>query len=63
VFITILLLGALLLGLILLAVGVILLVKVKNKLPGLLSVVVGLVITLSTSAIFLGLVITTSVSR
>jgi hypothetical protein len=60
--VTILLLGALLFGLILLAVGVVLLLKVKNKLPGLLAIVVGLVLTFGTSAIFLALVITTSVS-
>ena len=60
-FITILLLGVLLFGLILLAVGVVLLIKVKNKLAGLLAIAIGLVFTLVTSAIFLSLVISTSV--
>ena len=60
-YITILLLGVLLLGLILLAAGVVLLLKVKNKLAGLLAIAVGLVLTLASSAIFLALVITTSV--
>jgi hypothetical protein len=60
-YITILLLGVLLLGLSLLAAGVVLLLKVKNKLAGLLAIAVGLVLTLATSAIFLALVITTSV--
>jgi hypothetical protein len=61
-FITILLLGVLLSGLILLAVGIVLLLKVKNKLAGLLAIAVGLVFTLASSAIFLALVITTSVA-
>ena len=60
-YITILLLGVLLFGLILLAAGVVLLLKVKNKLAGLLAIAVGLVLTLASSAIFLALVITTSV--
>jgi len=60
-FITILLLGVLLLGLILLAVGVVLLIKVKNKLAGLLAIAVGLVFTLVSLTIFLSLIITTSV--
>ena len=60
-YITILLLSVLLLGLILLAVGVVLLLKVKNKLAGLLAIAVGLVFTFASSAIFLALVITTSV--
>ena len=60
-YITILLLGILLFGLILLAAGVVLLLKVKNKLAGLLAIAVGLVFTLASSAIFLALVITTSV--
>jgi uncharacterized membrane protein len=49
-------------GLILLAVGIVLLLKVKNKLAGLLAIAVGLVFTLASSAIFLALVITTSVA-
>ena len=60
-FITILLLGVLLLGLILLAVGVVLLIKVKNKLAGLLAIAVGLVFTLVSLTIFLSLIITTSI--
>ena len=60
-FITILLLGVLLFGLILLAVGVVLLIKVKNKLAGLLAIAVGLVFTLVSLIIFLSLIITTSV--
>ena len=60
-FITILLLGFLLFGLILLAIGVVLLLKVKNKLAGLLAIAIGLVFTLVTSTIFLSLVISTSV--
>jgi len=60
-FITILLLGVLLFGLILLAVGVVLLIKVKNKVAGLLAIAVGLVFTLVSLTIFLSLIITTSV--
>ena len=60
-FITIFLLGVLLFGLILLAVGVVLLIKVKNKLAGLLAIAVGLVFTLVSLTIFLSLIITTSV--
>ncbi len=60
-FITIFLLGVLLFGLILLAVGVVLLIKVKNKLAGLLAIAVGLVFTLVSLIIFLSLIITTSV--
>ena len=60
-FITIFLLGVLLLGLILLAVGVVLLIKVKNKLAGFLAIAVGLVFTLVSLTIFLSLIITTSV--
>jgi hypothetical protein len=60
-FITILLLGVLLFGLILLAVGVVLLIRVKNKLAGFLAIAVGLVFTLVSLTIFLSLIITTSV--
>ena len=60
-FITILLLGVLIFGLILLAVGAVLLIKVKNKLAGLLAITVGLVFTLVSLTIFLSLIITTSV--
>ncbi len=60
-YITILLLGVLLLGLSLLAIGAVLLFKLKNKLAGLLAIAVGLVLALGSSAIFLALVITTSV--
>jgi uncharacterized membrane protein len=57
--ITLLLLGILLFGLILLAIGAVLLFKVKNKLAGILLVAVGLVCTLSALSIFLSLIITT----
>lgn len=60
-YITILLVGVFLFGLILLAAGVVLLLKVKNKLAGLLAIAVGLIFTLVSLAIFLSLVITTSV--
>jgi len=60
-FITIFLLGVLLFGLILLAVGIVLLIKVKNKLAGFLAIAVGLVFTLVSLTIFLSLIITTSV--
>jgi hypothetical protein len=60
-FISIFLLGVLLFGLILLAIGVVLLIKVKNKLAGLLAIAVGLVFTLVSIIIFLSLIITTSV--
>ena len=60
-FITIFLLGVLLFGLILLAVGVVLLIKVKNKLAGILAIAVGLIFTLVSLIIFLSLIITTSV--
>ena len=56
-----LLLGGLLFGLILLATGVVLLIKLKNKLAGLLAIAVGLVFTLVSLTIFLSLIITTSV--
>jgi hypothetical protein len=57
--ITLLLLGILLFGLILSAIGAVLLFKVKNKLAGILLVAVGLVCTLSALSIFLSLIITT----
>jgi hypothetical protein len=57
--ITILLLGILLFGLILVATGTVLLLKVKNRLVGMLFVAVGLVCTLFASVIFLSLIITT----
>jgi len=60
--ITILLLAILLTGLVLLATGIVVLVKAKNKLAGLVVVAVGLVFTLFSSAIFLMLIITTSTS-
>ncbi len=58
--ITLLLLGILLLGLILLSIGAILLLKLKNKLAGILLVFVALVCTLSALSVFLSLIITTS---
>ena len=61
-FITILLLAILLTGLVLLAAGVIVLLKAKNKLAGWVVVAVGMVFTLFSSAIFLMLTITTTTS-
>lgn len=52
------LLGAFLFGLILLVIGAILLLKVKNKLAGWLVAAVGVVFTLVPLLIFLGMVIT-----
>jgi hypothetical protein len=61
--ITIFLLGVLVFGLVLLAVGIISLVKAKNKIPGIITTVLGLVFTLLPIGIFLLLTITTSVTR
>jgi len=47
------LLGTLLFGLVLLAVGIVLLLKVKNKLAGILVAALGLVFTLSPFVIYL----------
>jgi len=55
------LLVSLLFGLILIAIGAVLLIKVKNKIAGLLVSAVGLVFTMFPIAIFLFLTITTSV--
>ncbi len=55
------LLGSLLLGLILLALGVVLLFKVKNKLAGILVIVVGLVFSLLPVAVYLFLMISVRV--
>jgi len=55
------LLGTLLFGLVMLSIGIVLLLKVKNKLAGILGVAVGLVFTLFPVAIFIFLTITTSV--
>ena len=60
-FITILLLATLLTGLVLMAVGIVLLLKAKNKLVGWVVAAVGLVFTLFSVAIFLSLIITTSI--
>jgi len=60
--ITILLLAILLTGLVLLATGIVVLLKAKNKLAGWVVVAVGLVFTLFSSAIFLMVIITTSTS-
>jgi hypothetical protein len=57
-FYIILLLASLLLGLILLAMGAILLLKVKNKITGILVGVVGLVFTFCPVAVFIFLVAT-----
>jgi hypothetical protein len=59
--ITILLLAILLAGLVLLAVGIVLLFKVKNKLAGWVSVAVGVAFTMFANAIILMLTITTSI--
>ncbi len=56
-----LLLGCLLLGLILLAIGVVLLLKLQNKLPGLLFTGIGAVVTLFTIVVFSFLTIATSI--
>ena len=58
---TIILLTILLTGLVLLAVGIVVLLKAKNKLVGGIVAAVGLVFTLFSIAIFLMLTITTSV--
>ncbi len=60
-FITVLLLGLLLFGLVLLATGVVLLIKAKNKIWGALTAAIGLVVTLLPIVIFLALTVTTSV--
>jgi hypothetical protein len=60
-FITILLLTILLTGLVLLAVGIVLLLKAKNKLAGWVVAAVSLVFTLFSVAIFLSFIITTSI--
>lgn len=60
-FYIILLLGVLLLGLVLLAVGIVMLFKVKNKLVGGLTTALGAVLTLLPVLIMMGLVITTSI--
>ena len=57
-FFTIFLLGILLSGLILFTLGVVLLLKVKNKLAGILTIAAGLGLTFVASALFLSLVIT-----
>jgi hypothetical protein len=59
--ITILLLAILLAVLVLLAVGIVLLFKVKNKLAGWVSVAVGVAFTMFANAIILMLTITTSI--
>ena len=55
-FYIVLLLGSLLVGLILLATGVVLLLKMKNKIAGVLVGVVGLVFTMLPAAAFLFLI-------
>ncbi len=61
--ITLLLLGALLLGLVLIAAGIVLLIKAKNKIAGGLATAIGLVLTFIPIVIFLFLTITTSLQR
>jgi magnesium-transporting ATPase (P-type) len=60
-FITLLLVIALLLGLVLLVTGVVLLIKTKNKIAGATVTAIGLVFTVLPIVIFLALTITTSV--
>jgi hypothetical protein len=60
-YITLLLLGVLLFGLVLLATGIVLLIKSKNKIAGALATALGLVLTLCPIGIFLLLTVTTSV--
>ncbi len=60
-FITLLLLSVLLLGLVTSAIGIVLLIKAKNKIAGALVTTMGLVFTLFPIGIFLFLTITTSV--
>ena len=59
-FITILLLGVLLTGLILLIVGAVFLFKAKRKVVGLVLIAIGMLFTLAAPAIYLALVISTS---
>lgn len=61
--ITIFLLGVLVFGLILLAVGIISLVKAKNKIIGIITIALGVIFTLLPIVIFLFISITTSVTR
>jgi hypothetical protein len=61
--ITIFLLGTLIFGLVLLAVGIISLVTAKNKIIGIITTALGLVLTLLPIGIFLAITITTSVTR
>ena len=51
-----LLLGSLLFGLILIAIGLVVLLKLKNKIAGILSITVGLAFALCPFAIFLALI-------
>jgi uncharacterized membrane protein len=60
--ITIFLLGTLIFGLVLLAVGIMSLVKAKNKIIGIITTGLGLVLTLLPIGIFLAITITTSVT-
>jgi hypothetical protein len=59
-FISLLLLGILLFGLVLLAIGVILLLKTKNRFVGMLAIAIGLVFTILPLVIFLMLAISTT---
>ncbi len=58
--ITVLLAGGLLLGLVLLAAGIVLLIKVKNKIAGALVTAIGVVFTILPIVVFLALTVTTS---
>ena len=59
-YITILLLGVLLTGLILLIVGAVFLLKVKSKVVGLALIAIGMLFSLGATAIFLAVTISTS---
>lgn len=59
---TALLFGLLLLGLILLATGAVLLLKVNNKLPGLFAIAAGLLFTVSPIGVLLALTIVRTTS-
>lgn len=59
-FVVILLIGSVLFGLVLLAVGGVLLLKVSNKLPGILAVAAGLLFTATPVLIYLALTVVRS---
>jgi hypothetical protein len=55
--VTVLLIGSVLFGLVLLAVGGVLLLKLSNKLPGILTIAAGLLFTVTPLLIFLALTV------